>query len=134
MAGGMTKRTMAVKHRATSSGSGFLTGIGAGAFAALTLAAVACAGSTSDPRDLRAAASPGECRALARHVVELRLRAGTGDGGASLDAHRANLLGAAGDAYLSACQRDRSVAYVACALDAADVDGLRACDEPEVLR
>lgn len=69
--------------------------------------------------------SQATCEKLRAHVAELitAAQAGSAD---EMAAHRANLATASGDGYVTAC-RQRSAAYVECALAAESVAELRDC-------
>ena len=96
-----------------------------GALLTALLIATGCSGSSDPDRP-----DPEDCARLRDHMIELRLRNEnviarlTPD---QLDQHRVALKGAAGDAYLAQCEKQRRPAEVACALAAKDLDSMRSC-------
>ncbi len=88
----------------------------------LIVLTVACGGSEEEE-----SAAPTRCESLRAHLVELRLAGATH---VDVAAHRAAMLDALGDSFLTDCQTKLSASEVDCALNAADSTAAAACKPP----
>jgi hypothetical protein len=92
---------------------------------------VACSGQSSvDDNDKR-----DDCERLRDITIDLRLRTAPRAhylSAADLERHRATMLAAAGDRFVTDCREQRTEAELTCALAATNSDALRAClPQPE---
>jgi hypothetical protein len=92
---------------------------------------LACSGqSTADDDDKR-----DDCERLRDHTIDLRLRTTPRPNNlsaADLERHRATMLAAAGDRFVTDCREQRTEVELTCALAATNSDALRAClPQPE---
>jgi len=95
---------------------------------AVAAAFVTLAGGCDGAHDATAPARQ-RCRQVAEHVVDLQLGgAALAATDADLLAHRDNLRALIDDAYLDHCEVARDPGDLECALTAADLDAVHACD------